>query len=44
MLSINCAHLIAGICSKSIVIVFHFHFDVVGGALLTPAKALEMTK
>lgn len=44
MLSINCAHLIARICSKSIVIVFHFHFDVVSGALLSPAKALEVKK
>lgn len=38
------AHLIAGICSKAIVIVFHFDFDVIGGTLLTPAQALKIKK
>lgn len=44
LLSISCAHLITSICSKSIVVVFHFYFDVVCGALFTPAKALEVMK
>ncbi len=34
----------AGTGSKAIVVVFNFHFDMVSGALLGPAQALNMTK
>ncbi len=44
VLNVRCAHLIAGISSKTIAVVFNLYFDVVGGALLIPAQALFMRR
>lgn len=35
-------HLVAGVGSKTMAVVFNFDFDVVGGALLTFPQALKM--
>ncbi len=44
VLSVRCAHLIAGISSKTIAVVLNLYFDMVGGALLIPAQALFMRR
>lgn len=43
-LCVNCAHLIAYTGSKTIVVVFNLYFDVLGGALLGSAQALNMRR
>lgn len=40
----KCAHLLAGIGSKTIVVVFNLYFYMVSGSLLSSAQALNMEK
>lgn len=40
LLNAGRAHLVAGIGSQSIAVIFDLYFDMVSGALLSPAQAL----